>query len=143
MTKQNKNWKGFGEISGRKWHSIKEKNVKQSKRKSRSNVPFEIDIQYAWELFLSQKRKCALSGQKLYFYTTKKDEAKTTASLDRIDNDKGYVEGNVQWVHKDVNRMKNVFDEKYFLKMCIMIAKEKMKCSQKSRTGGRSQQKRK
>ena len=31
---------------------------------------------------------------------------KGTASLDRIDSTKGYVRGNIQWVHKDINWFK-------------------------------------
>ena len=46
----------------------------------------------------------------------------TTASLDRIDSSKGYVIGNVQWVHKDINIMKNKFDNQYFIDMCKKIA---------------------
>jgi len=45
----------------------------------------------------------------------------TTASLDRINNDLGYIEGNVQWVHKDVNRMKWAFTQDRFLELCCLI----------------------
>jgi hypothetical protein len=45
-----------------------------------------------------------------------------TASLDRIDSSKGYCEDNVQWVHKDINRMKNTFDQDYFISLCKLIA---------------------
>lgn len=43
-------------------------------------------------------------------------------SLDRIDSKKGYVVGNVQWVHKDINRMKNTFPQDYFIQVCKQIA---------------------
>ena len=45
-----------------------------------------------------------------------------TASLDRIDPTKGYIEGNIQWVHKDVNRMKMDFTETRFLELVNLIA---------------------
>ena len=48
---------------------------------------------------------------------------KTTASLDRIDSNKGYVEGNVQWVHVDVNYMKLDYDQDYYINICRLIAK--------------------
>lgn len=51
----------------------------------------------------------------------------TTASLDRIQNDKGYIEGNVQWVHKDINRMKNIFEQNYFIDICKKIIETKQK----------------
>ena len=37
------------------------------------------------------------------------DWSVVTASLDRIDSSKGYQPGNVWWVHKRVNRLKNDF----------------------------------
>lgn len=45
-----------------------------------------------------------------------------TASLDRIDNSKGYEEGNIQWVHKDVNFMKRTYSQEYFIKLCTLIS---------------------
>src|SRR5882724_8540250 len=45
-----------------------------------------------------------------------------TASLDRRENHRGYVKGNVQWVHKVVNIMKSNHDEAYFVAMCKQIA---------------------
>lgn len=44
-----------------------------------------------------------------------------TASLDRIDSSKGYIEGNVQWVHKYVNVMKWDFSMEEFLDICRKI----------------------
>lgn len=94
----------FGEISGSHFANIK-------KHANLRNLSFEIKIDYIWNLFLSQNRKCVLSGVELVF---DKVRGKTTASLDRIDSSKGYIEGNVQWVHKDVNRMKTDFLESEF-----------------------------
>ena len=45
-----------------------------------------------------------------------------TASLDRIDSSKGYVKGNVQWVHKDINKMKTDFEQSIFIKLCKSVA---------------------
>jgi len=38
-----------------------------------------------------------------------------TASLDRIDNNLGYTINNIQWVHKDINRIKREYDQNVFL----------------------------
>ena len=65
---------------------------------------FNISRDYAWQLFISQDRKCKLSGVDLYFYENRRNEQ--TASLDRIDSKIGYIEDNVQWVHKELQRMK-------------------------------------
>lgn len=105
-------WKGYGEISGRLWKQIE---YSGKRRKTRSNIEFSITIEYAWKLFLEQERKCALSNLKLIM--------NENASLDRIDSSRGYVDGNVQWVHKDINIMKNIFSEDYFIQLCRDITK--------------------
>ena len=47
---------------------------------------------------------------------------KNTASLDRIDSSKGYVEGNVQWVHKMINMSKQQYSQEEFIDMCKAVA---------------------
>lgn len=55
---------------------------------------------------------CALSGLPITYKT--KCHHKMTASLDRIDSLKGYIKGNVRWIHKDINKTKmNMSDDKY------------------------------
>ncbi|WP_460223720.1 hypothetical protein, partial [Bacillus cereus] len=87
---------------------------------------FELSIKYIEDLLEKQKFKCAFSGQLLTISSLYRDKT-TTASLDRIDNTKGYIKGNVHWVHKDVNRMKWAFDVDYFIKMCQDISKHTSK----------------
>lgn len=110
-------WTGFEEISGQYWSSIK---CGANKRK----IEFTISIEYIWNLFIKQDGKCAISGKKLYLCvaTIDKNLSIHNASLDRIDSSKGYIEGNVQWVDKDVNRMKTDFNELYFIDTCKLIA---------------------
>lgn len=83
---------------------------------------FDLTIEYLWDLFLSQDRKCKLSNLEIKFSKYCKGKDKQTASLDRIDNTKGYIKGNVQWVHKDINNMKYTFTEEYFKKLCVAVA---------------------
>ena len=45
-----------------------------------------------------------------------------TASIDRIDSSAGYVAGNIQFVHKHINKMKNNLDEQCFIEMCKLVA---------------------
>jgi hypothetical protein len=121
--KLNRLWKGAGEISGEFWwsHIVRSANGSKNNNQTRKPKELTITIEEAWELFVKQDRKCALSGLELKFPTKWKDRS-WTASLDRIDSSKGYVLGNVQWVHKDVNIMKNKFDNQYFIEMCKKIA---------------------
>lgn len=110
-------WKGCGEISGNYWYNHVLRERKTSKR---NKLEVSITIEEGWELFLKQNRKCALSGLELTFPNGWKDKS-YNASLDRIDSSKGYVKGNVQWVHKDVNIIKNKFNQDYFLSLCKLI----------------------
>jgi hypothetical protein len=106
----NSRWRGCGEISGNHWDHI----LRGARDR---NFAVEITIEDAWLVFLNQERRCALTGQILEF-----TRGKRTASLDRIDSKKGYVDGNIQWIHKDVNRAKQHFDESRFIEICKMVA---------------------
>lgn len=111
-----KNWKGCGEISGNYWSCVRQ-------GANRRKIPFDIPIQYGWKLYLQQQKKCAISGLEVSFIKNYSSGGKggQTASLDRIDSSKGYVKGNVQWVHKAVNVMKWNMTEDYFFKVCKAI----------------------
>jgi hypothetical protein len=79
-------------------------------------------MEYAWALFLEQDRRCAFTDWPLYFNKTNKGRSDRTASLDRIDSNLGYIEGNVQWIHRDVNKLKKNFSDEYFLQICQAVA---------------------
>jgi len=99
--------KSWGEIPGRYWCSVRN-GARQR------GLKLTVTIEQAWALFEKQKRRCALTGRRIKF-------APRTASFDRIDSTKGYVVGNVQWIHRDVNKMKQEFSEAYFIKTCAEI----------------------
>lgn len=42
--------------------------------------------------------------------------------LDRIDSSKGYIENNIQWIHKDLQFMKNTMSDNKFIKYCQLVA---------------------
>lgn len=114
--KNHHQWKGYEGISGNWWynHVLRERG-----QRKRDKIPVEITIKEAWDLFLNQKKKCALSGVDIKIDSTAKYN---TASIDRIDSSKGYEIGNIQWVHKDVNFMKRTYSQKYFIETCKRIA---------------------
>lgn len=118
---KNYGWKGYEDISGHIWSGIKASAAHR-------NIEFDISIEYAWELFEKQNRKCALSNEFLLFYSSNNNKSLTTASLDRIDNNKGYINGNVWWVHKTVNRMKWVIPLQDFIYLCNKVANHKDFC---------------
>lgn len=98
-------WKGYKEFDGQMIYNIK-------KGAFLRNLECSIDLKYLWELYEKQERKCALSGINLNF---KKNHA---YSVDRIDSNIGYIDGNIQIVHKDINRMKLDYSQKEFLQIC-------------------------
>jgi hypothetical protein len=91
---------------------------------NRRKIEFSISPEYIWNLFLEQNRKCALSGEFISFHICGNKSTTQTASLDRIDSSKGYIEGNVQWLHKSVNKMKWDLEQDFFIKMCKKVAKK-------------------
>lgn len=108
-------WKGCGEISKRYFSSVR------GGAESR-NLEFNVTIEEIWQLFLQQDRKCAYSKLDLCFvYSYNTDCVKQTASLDRIDSSKGYMIDNVQWVHKDINKMKWSFSHEIFIDYCKRV----------------------
>lgn len=113
--KNNKNFTGYEEIRGSWWKELKNKT-------KRRKINFSIDIQEAWDLFIKQDRKCALSKVTIRFGRVGKRE-EMTASLDRIDSTKGYIQGNIQWVHKAVNIMKSDLPNDIFIAFCNEISK--------------------
>lgn len=111
---------GYGDITGSRWAQIK---AQYNKSKKRRGLPFEITIIQVWNLFIQQSRKCALTGQPIKF----EGQYGGTASLDRIDSNQGYVLSNIQWVHKDINMMKNELTEGYFVTLCELVVKNRKK----------------
>jgi hypothetical protein len=118
-TLRQKSFKGFGEIGLGLWSSI----IYGAKSR---NFKFDISIEFAWNLFLKQNRRCALSNELIYFGTYKSKTRPNTASLDRIDSKKGYLKDNVQWVHKTINLMKQNINEQEFFIWCKKIANYKL-----------------
>lgn len=108
-------WNGVGELSGSFWSRI-------SLGAKYRNLEFDISKEYAWNLYLSQGRKCALSGEPIWF-RSKKNSADGTASLDRIDSSKGYVPGNVQWVHKIINVAKQNLSDTAYVEWCRKVVR--------------------
>jgi hypothetical protein len=93
-------------------------------------IPFTVTITEAWTKFVQQNGRCALTGLDLDWPDWRgmtpdgKQHYKAgSASLDRIDSAKGYTEANIQWVHKDINKMKGNLTESDFKIWCKRIAR--------------------
>jgi hypothetical protein len=98
------NRKGCQGLSGTHFLSIKNGAL-------RRKIAFDLTPEFLWELYLKQDGRCALTNIPLtldcLIRNNNVDWKYITASLDRIDNTKPYIESNVWWVHKTVNRLKN------------------------------------
>ena len=112
---ESSNWRGHGEISSRYWENL----CRGAKRRS---VSMNITIEEANSLYIAQGGVCAISGVKM-----SNEPKKHTASLDRIDSSKGYEIGNIQWVHRIINIMKNSLSEEDFFKWVEIVYKHKNK----------------
>lgn len=116
--KNPKIWKGYGDIHGFRWAKIQRSALSR-------NIEFDISIQYAWDVFCRQGGKCIFSGLRINFAKTVREYrlGNHTASLDRLDNTKGYIKGNIAWVHKDINKMKHIFSIDKFLYLCKCVGR--------------------
>ncbi len=81
------------------------------------NIDWDVSHEYLANLLLKQDMKCKLTGWDISALNV----SNNTASLDRINSKLGYVEGNVQWVHKMVNMCKQNYSQEEFINMCKAI----------------------
>jgi len=87
---------------------------------SARSLEYAVTPEFLWNLYLKQNKRCALSGVEIKFGNQYK-KIPFTASLDRIDSSKGYIESNVQWVHKLVNQIKWDLSQEEFLRWIDII----------------------
>lgn len=87
--------------------------TKLQKSAKNRGYEFSITIPYLWDLFQEQKQCCAITGD----YIANIEDA----SLDRIDSNKGYVVGNVQWVTKQANLSKHVMSMEQLYEFCKKV----------------------
>ena len=113
LYKRRKNYHGYGNIELSHWNSI----INKAKKRK---ININITIKDAWNKFLEQNGKCALTGLQLWF--PQHWGERRLASLDRIDNKRGYTIDNVQWVHCDINRgMKKYFSQKALYRIAKVV----------------------
>lgn len=108
----NPSWRGHGDIPGNFWGIL-------LRGAAARDIPVSITIEDLQALWEKQGGVCALSGMPISLGAKRNG---WTASVDRIHSGAGYNAGNIQFVHKDVNLMKNHFREDYFISVCKKIA---------------------
>ena len=112
---KNSQWKGYKDIPFN-WFS---KYFLRGKGKYKRTGT--ITIEDVYNIWISQNKKCALTNLDIGFYDDGNNKDKHTCSIDRIDSNKEYNLDNIQLVHKDINLMKNKFNNDYFINICKLI----------------------
>jgi len=107
ITKQSEQYKYLKLINAAFFNRIR-------KGAKKRDVEFNITPKDIWELFIKQNKKCAYTGMELYLPIDDTESKNRTASLDRIDSDKDYERGELQWIHKRINWLKSAFSEEEF-----------------------------
>ena len=135
--KSHTNYKGTGKIKSVPkedrliMSAIRQRLVDaRSRCKKFGKQPPTVDADYLYSLFLSQERKCALTGAILEVIP----QHPLCLSLDKIEPEKGYDVGNVQWVAWCVNRAKGDLSLDHFYEMCEVVL-EYRKVQRLSRNG--------
>jgi hypothetical protein len=80
----------------------------------------ELTIEQLFNKLVEQDFKCALS--KIPLNVLHIDPTASNASIDRIDSLGDYTINNIQWVHKDINRIKNNFTQHRFIELCKLVS---------------------
>lgn len=81
--------------------------------------------QIEWNIGISEFAACFTGTCALTGWEISMSYDQATASLDRIDSQKPYDIGNIQWVHVMVNMCKNKYCQNQFIDMCKSIANKK------------------
>lgn len=89
-------------------------------RAKQKNLAFDLTKEFLVKLWESQLGECMVSGVKM---TTEKGEGRksTSASIDRIIPENGYVKSNVRLVCIRVNEMKSIGSDSELLDWCSKI----------------------
>jgi len=124
--------KTVGNISGTYWSAVK------WGAKAR-NLEFTITQPMVLAKLDSQHNNCALSGVAIEFSKNTSKDATTykeqTASIDRIDSTKGYLEDNIQIVHKHINYVKMDMSDGELIEWARKIVKNAGKKKRTKRNG--------
>ena len=104
-----------------------EQNLTRARYRENAQI-ITIDLDYLVTLGQMQNWKCALTGWNLEFvrggtYWGGKWCNPMSCTIDRINNEKGYVVGNVQLVTWFANKTKGHLNDREFVKMCKSVAK--------------------
>jgi len=96
--------------------AILQRCISAKMRAEKTGLPFDLDVEYLRDLYEKQQGLCAYTGEVMQVQAPKSEPKWPVLSLDKIDPEKGYVKGNVQFVTMRVNTMKNDMTHEQFVK---------------------------
>ena len=101
-------------------------NISNSrKRAAKFNWDHDLTIPYLAKLWFKQKGRCALTGIMLeYERGDRQSKNPYRTSVDRIDNNRGYVQGNVRLLTHWANNAKSTWPDEIFVKFVNASSKQ-------------------
>lgn len=104
--------------------TIREDVIKQvvrtaSVKARQKNLPFELTYEVISFMCELQNECCSLTGFRFDYKSTQYRNRPFAPSVDRVDNAKGYIYGNIQIVCTMVNKAKNEYSQEMFDQMCL------------------------
>lgn len=102
-------------------------NLRRASNRGAASQEINVDIDYVYKVGSSQDFLCALSGEELEF--TRGGQLwlgkwcnPNSCTIDRIDSNKGYVEGNIQLITWRANCLKQHLNNDEFIEFCKDVA---------------------
>jgi hypothetical protein len=108
--------------SVRSYFSKKVWDLKKKKHHGKTSEKYksEITLDFLVQLWESQGGQCAITGKKMEH----KPGSLFSASVDRIDSNIGYYEGNVHLVCQGINFAKNDYPHEQFLNFWVRVCED-------------------
>jgi len=100
--------------------------IKRGQGNGRKPLSKGTTLKYVLKLAKQQDHKSAISGKSLNKTWTPNDDA-NNPSIDRIDNNKGYEQGNIHWVTTQENKMRRDYPLTEFYEICKQITEHQTK----------------
>ena len=96
-------------------------------RDKKKKYGYDLTVEYLKQLWDEQKELCPITGWKLILPENTRNgwsiKNPMNASLDRIDNSKGYLQGNVRFISTMANMARNVFSDEELIDFCKSVVK--------------------
>lgn len=135
----------WGKLFGETWSTKVEEAVKPTtgwlwllwNRNLRRKPHVTLDLFQLRELALRSGGRCAVSGIK---FVTGSKLHPYQPSLDRIDNSRGYVTGNVRFVCLVVNYLMNRWGEQVFHRLAVSMARQHLETLERDLDGASVEQ---